>query len=300
VTGRRSCRRPREALTFLAFAGPNLVLFAVFTYWPMLHTLYLSFMDGGLLPGDMRWAGMANYLALARDPAFRRVCLNTVLYALVVVGVAQAAAFLFAHLLNQHVRGRVVFRTLAFTPHMTTPAAAALAWVLLLDPNYGPLASLYGALGVDGPHWLRDSMLALGALMFVGVWKELGFASVFFLAGLQGLPRDCYEAARIDGASRWATLRHLTLPLMSPVIFFLMVSGLIAAMRAFDVVAMMTEGGPVYPDSSLYVYHLYTVAFRRFDIGYAAALAMAFFLVMLAGTLIQFRLARRWVHYDGV
>ena len=295
----RRTRSRREALIFLAFVAPNAALFLTFTYWPMLCTLYLSFTEGGLLPGQIRWAGLDNYVELVSDAAFRRVCINTVLYALVVVGVAQALAFLFAHLLNTPIRGRAVFRTLAFTPHITTPAAAALAWVLLLDPDYGPLGTLYGALGVQGPHWLRDGLLALGALMFVGAWKELGFASVFFLAGLQGLPRDCYEAAEIDGASRWATLRHLTLPLMSPVVFFLLVSGLVAAMRAFDVVAVMSEGGPVYPDSSLYVYHLYTVAFRRFDVGSAAAIAMVFFVVMLLITVVQLRAARRWVHYDG-
>jgi ABC-type sugar transport system permease subunit len=135
--------------------------------------------------------------------------------------------------------------------------------------------------------------------MAVGIWREIGFASLFFLAGLQGLPEECYESAAIDGARPWARLWHLTLPLMSPVIFFLLVSGFIAAMKAFDVVAIMTEGGPVYPSSSVYVYHLYKLAFRDFQSGLASAFAMIFFAVTVLITVIQFRAAARWVHYEN-
>lgn len=298
---RRVLRREwREWLAFVLFTAPGLAVFGVFTYWPILRSAYLSLLDYSPLSAESRFVALANYRRLFADPVFWRVGANTLVYAVSVVCLAQGLAFFLALLLDRPMPGRAVLRTLAFTPYVTATAAAALTWVLLLDPEFGPLSLLYNALGVDGPRWLARSGLALCALIVVGVWREIGFASMFFLAGLQGLPRDCYEAARIDGGSRWQTLRHVTVPLMSPVIFFLLVSGFIAATKAFDVVAMMTEGGPVYPASSTYVYHLYRVAFQHFDFGYASAFAMVFFVVTVCVTLLQFRVARWWVYYEDV
>lgn len=292
-------RNGGEWLWFLAFAGPGLVLFGVFTYWPIARSVYLGFTHWNLLNPSPAWAGLANYHTLLRDEVFRRVCANTALYAVAVVGVAQSLALFLALVLNVELRGRTLFRVLAFTPYVTTPAAAALVWVLMLDPQAGPVAHVYHALGVQGPRWLSSPTLALWALVAVGVWKEIGFATVFFLAGLQSLPRDVLEAASVDGSGPVRTLWHILLPLLSPVVFFLLVSGLIAAAKAFDVVAIMTQGGPVYPDSSTYVYHLYRVAFRDFRAGYASALATVFFGAMVVVTYVQFRLARKWVHYEG-
>ena len=296
----RTIRRNwREWLTFLAFVAPNLILFAAFTYWPIVHTFILSFQKWNLLAPEPEWRGLQNYTALLRDPVFWRVTANTIAYAAVVVAVAQSCAFFLALLLNYPIRGRTLFRTVAFLPHVTATAAAALVWVLMLHPRFGPLAAIYNAAGVEGPNFLSSTSLALVALMIVGIWKEIGFASLFFLAGLQGLPAECYESAAIDGARPWTRLRHITVPLMSPVIFFLLVSGSIAAIKAFDVVAIMTEGGPVYPSSSVYVYHLYKVAFRDYQSGLASAFAMIFFSVTVLITAIQFRAAARWVHYEN-
>jgi ABC-type sugar transport system permease subunit len=158
------------------------------------------------------------------------------------------------------------------------------------------LSFLYNLTGTEGPHWLASSSLALWAIVLVGIWRETGFAALFFLAGLQGLPRECFESARIDGASRWAMLRHITLPLMTPVIFFLSITGTIAAVKMFETVAIMTEGGPVYPASSTYVYHLYRVGFRDFQMGYASAFAVVFFGLTMAFAVAQFRAAERWVY----
>lgn len=290
-------RNGREWLTFLLFAAPNLVLFAVFTYWPILRSFTLSFTKWNLLSPAPKWAGLTNYRTLFVDPIFWRVALNTLIYAVTVIAVAQACAFLLALLLNRPLRGRAFFRTVAFLPHVTTTAVAALVWVIVLHPHYGPLSSLYAALGVNGPNWLESTGLALLAVIAVGIWKEVGFASLFFLAGLQGLPADCYEAAALDGARPLSRLWHITIPLMSPVIFFLLVTGFIAATKAFDSVAIMTEGGPVYPASSTYVYHLYKVGFRDFQAGLASALACVFFIFTVAITALQFRMASRWVHY---
>lgn len=292
-------RDKREWLAFLAFVAPNFILFTVFTYWPIVYSFFLSFTRWNFLTPDRENVGWANYTRLADDPAFWEVLGNTLTYAISVVLIAQGLAFFLALLLNRRVPGQPFFRTIAFTPHITTTAAAALVWILLLDPRLGPLSAVYNLLGVPGPRWLASSTLALWAIIIVGIWKEIGFSSVFFLAGLQGINQDYYEAAEVDGASGFAVLRHVTIPLMTPVIFFLMVSGFIQAIKAFDVVAIMTEGGPVYPASATYVYHLYQLAFRNFRAGYASAFAIIFFVVIIAVTLFQLKFSERWVHYGG-
>lgn len=292
-------KNKKNYLTFLAFMAPNLILFGVFTYWPIVYSIYLSFLRWNFLTPDRRFIYFENYTRLVQDADFWTVTGNTLTYALSVVIIAQINAFFLAILLNRQIFGQSFFRTVAFTPHITTTAAAALVWALVLNPTFGPLSYLYSAMGVPGINWLNSVALALWAIVIVGVWKEIGFSSVFFLAGLQGINQEYYEAARVDGASGWAILRHITLPLMTPVIFFLSVSGLIAAIKAFDIVAIMTEGGPVYPASSTYVYHLYQLAFRNFRAGYASAFAIIFFIIMIGLTIIQIRGSERWVHYEG-
>jgi len=300
ATVRRKWRRnKREYLTFLAFVAPNLILFGVFTYWPIVYSIYLSFLRWNFLTPSGDFVYFDNYIRLFNDPDIRTVVGNTLTYALSVVIMAQSLAFFLAILLNRQLKGQPFFRTVAFTPHITTTAAAALVWALVLNPTFGPLSYIYSALGVPGINWLNSVALALWAIVLVGVWKEIGFASVFFLAGLQGINKEYYEAARVDGAAGLATLRHITLPLMTPVIFFLSVSGLIAAMKAFDIVAIMTEGGPVYPASSTYVFHLYQLAFRNFRAGYASTFALMFFVMMIILTIIQIKGSERWVHYEG-
>lgn len=292
-------RNKKEYLAFLAFVAPNLILFGVFTYWPIVYSIYLSFLKWNFLTPTRQFIYFDNYTRLFNDPDFWTVTGNTLTYALSVVIIAQSLAFFLAILLNRKIFGQPFFRTVAFTPHITTTAAAALVWAFVLNPSFGPLSYIYNAFGVPGINWLNSVALALWAIVIVGIWKEIGFASVFFLAGLQGINQEYYEAARVDGASGWAILRHITIPLMTPVIFFLSVSGLIAAIKAFDIVAVMTEGGPVYPASSTYVFHLYQLAFRNFRAGYASAFALIFFVIMIILTVIQIKGSERWVHYEG-
>lgn len=297
---RRKWRRnKKDYVAFLAFVAPNLILFGVFTYWPIVYSIYLSFLKWNFLTPTSQFVYFENYSRLFQDPDIWTVVRNTLTYALSVVIIAQSLAFFLAILLNRKIFGQPFFRTVAFTPHITTTAAAALVWAFVLNPSFGPLSYLYNAMGVPGINWLNSVALALWAIVIVGVWKEIGFSSVFFLAGLQGINREYYEAARVDGASGLAILRHITLPLMTPVIFFLSVSGLIAAIKAFDIVAIMTEGGPVYPASSTYVYHLYQLAFRNFRAGYASTFALMFFVIMILLTIIQVKGSERWVHYEG-
>ncbi len=295
--GRRG-RTRRDAGWFLLLAGPNLALLAVFTFRPIVYNVWISLTSWRLPARTREFVGLENYARLLDDGEFWRVLLNTAIYALGVVVVAQTLAFLLALALNGRGRVTAMLRTLAFLPHVTLTVAAAIAWLLVLDPRQGPAAGVYDALGLEGPRWLADSRLALPTLMLVGAWKEIGFAALFFLAALQNLPDTPYEAARIEGARPWQAGWHLTLPMMTPAIFFLGVSGLIAASKTFDTAAVMTQGGPVYPDSSVFVYHLYTLGFREYQIGYASAFASAMWMLLLIGTAIQFRMSRRWVSYD--
>lgn len=296
---RATSKHSREWLTFLAFVAPNLLLFGLFTYWPIVYSAYISLTEWKGGRHAQLLVGLRNYADLLTDLVFWRVVVNTTVYAVVVVGVAQVAAFTLALMLNQRPFGHRILKTFAFTPYVTMPAAAAVVWVLIMDPKLGPMSLLYDLVNAPPTSWLSSPRLALWALITLGIWREIAFALVFFLAGLQGLPQECYEAARIDGSSRFATLRHLTIPLMTPVIFFLIVSGLIAAGKVFEAVAILTQGGPVYPASSTYVYHLYRLAFVDFDFGHASALATLFFGAMVILTAGQLRLARRWVHYDA-
>lgn len=291
-------RRRREWLTFLMFAGPNLVLFGLFTYWPVLYSIYLSLTDWNLIAANPAFVGLGNYAELLTSAESWRVAGNTLIYAVCVVVSAQVIAFGLALLLNRPVPARALFRTLAFTPYVTTTAAAALAFVLLLDPRLGPLSGVYRAFGVDGPDLLRSGVGSLTAIIIVGSWKEIGIATVFFLAGLQAIDHSLRESASLEGAGAWAQTRYITIPLMTPVIFFLGMAGFIAALKTFESVYMMTEGGPVYPDSSTYVFHLYKTAFRDFRAGLASALAVIFFALTVLMTGAQFRFARRWVHYE--
>jgi multiple sugar transport system permease protein/sn-glycerol 3-phosphate transport system permease protein len=299
IIRRKWRRNKKDYLAFLAFVAPNLILFGVFTYWPIVYSIYLSLLKWNFLRPNPEFIYFQNYIRLFQDPAFWTVTGNTLTYALSVVIIAQSLAFFLAIMLNYRLIGQPFFRTISFTPHITTTAAAALVWAFVLNPTFGPLSYIYNTLGVPGINWLNSVALALWAVIIVGIWKEIGFSSVFFLAGLQGINQEYYEAARVDGASRLAILRHITLPLMTPVIFFLSVSGFIAAIKAFDIVAIMTEGGPVYPASSTYVYHLYQLAFRNFRAGYASAFALIFFVIMILLTIIQVKGSDRWVHYEA-
>ena len=295
----RSWRKNRrEWLTFLAFSAPNLLLFIVFTYYPVLYNAYLSLMSWDMLSPQPVFIGLRNFQRLFTDVDFWHVLGNTLTYALSVVLLAQGLAFLLALLLNRRAGGMRFFRTVAFLPQVTMTVAAALVWSLLLDPRAGPLSLLYDILGVQGPRWLVSSTLALWAIVLLGIWREVGFSTFFFLAGLQGIEREIIDAARVDGASPFDLLTRITIPLMTPIAYLLMVTGFIQALKVFDAVAIMTEGGPVYPASATYVYHLYKLAFRDFQAGYAASLAVVFFIATVGFAYIQICLSRRWVQYE--
>ncbi len=291
-----SHRQRQERLTFLAFIAPNFILFAVFTFWPLLYGFILSFTKWNMISPIKQVVGLENYLTMLREPIFWKVLGNTFYLAAGSIVVRLVLALALALLLNQKLAGRDAYRAIIFSPTFTTGAAVALVWTWIFHQHYGLLRVPLNFLGIQSPAWLSDVRWTMPAIIIVTIWKGLGYDMVIFLAGLQSIPIELYEAARVDGAGRWSLFRNVTLPMLSPITFFLVVTSTIGALQAFDIVAVMTGGGPLN-SSKVYVYYLYENAFKWFKVGYASALAIVLFLIILAITIIQVRLSQRWVHY---
>jgi len=289
-------RKLTNWLAFLGFTAPNFILLAVFTFWPIAYSLYLSFFRWNMIAPVKTFVGLENYARMLKDPVFWQVLRNTGVLAAGTVFIKLSIALFLAVLLNQKIRGRNAYRAIVFSPTFTTSVAIAMVWGWILDPYYGLLKLPLHWLGLRSPNWLLDPQWALPGVMIVVIWAGIGYDMVIFLAGLQGIPIDLYEAARVDGASRWSLFWRITFPLLSPTTFFLLVISIVGAFKAFDIVAVMTGGGPLN-SSNVYVYYLYQNAFRWFKAGYASALAMVLFVIILVITVIQVRLSRRWVHY---
>lgn len=291
-----STQERHERRLFVLLLAPNLLLFAVFTYWPLLYNAYLSFVNWNFVRARKRWVGFANYLDVLGDRQFWLIVRNTVVF----VGVSATATLLLglllALLLNQRLRYRDAARAVIFSPVVLSGAAIAVVWSYIFDPRYGLLDQIIGAVGLRSPDWLNDPRYALTAVIIVYVWKNLGYAVVVFLAGLQGIPRDYYDAARVDGAGAWQRFWNVTLPGLSPIAFFLSVTTLLACFQSFDIIKVLTNGGPANASTTLIVY-LYELGFVSYDAGEAGVVAMLLFAVMLVLTLAQVRWAERQVQY---
>ena len=295
---RRGSRRfwQQEWFLFLLFVGPNLLLFGVFSYWPMIYNAYLSLVRWNMIAPTKTWVGIGNYAYLFGDRTFRLVLQNSLVFTVGAVGGSLLLGLATALLLNQRLRGRDAARAVLFAPTLLSGAAIGIVWVYVFDPRFGLLAQFLGFLNLASPNWLGDPFWALPAVIIVYVWKNVGFATVIYLAGLQAIPRDLYEAARVDGAGVWWRFRSVTLPMLSPITFFLVVTALLNSFQAFDIIRVMTEGGPVNATNTL-IYYVYEQGFIAFNAGRAAAAAMVLFVVMLAITLFQLRVGEERVHY---
>lgn len=278
------------------FVAPLILGLIVFTYGPVLAAFVLSFTKGDYI-STPKWIGLGNYGALLDDKLFWKSLNNTLYYVAGVVPVGMALSLLLALAMNQKLRGIVVFRTIFFLPTISSSVAISLMWLWIYNPEYGALNFLLDQVGIKGPAWLSSPDWAMPAVMIMAVWRGLGYNMLIYLAGLQGIPEIYYEAADIDGAGPWAKFWNITLPMLSPTNFMLLILGLIGAFQVFEYTYVMTSGGPVYSTLTL-VLHVYNNAFRNFQMGYASALAYVVFFVLLILTMIQFWLQRRWVHYE--
>jgi len=289
----------RKALEGYLYIAPFLIGFLVFTAYPLLASFYLSFTSYNII-SDPTWIGLENYQrAFFQDNQFWAALGRTAKYALMVVPLGIACSLLAAMLLNQGFRGTSIFRTFFFLPSITPIIASVLIWLWLLQPSIGVVNYLLSLIGVPGPPWVQSTTWAVPSLVILSLWNTAGGSRmIVFLAGLQGVPQELYEASHIDGASAWQRFWNVTVPMISPTIFFNLVISVIGALSVFSVAYIGTQGGPAYA-TYFYVYHLYTTAFQFNLMGYASAVAWMFLLIVLALTVIQFGLQKRWVFYAG-
>lgn len=293
---RASLAERREWLLFALLVGPNLFLFSVFTYWPLVYNGYLSFVRWDLLAPIKIWVGWDNYIQLFTSPAFGAILLNTLVFTFGSVLAICILGLGIALLLNQKLIGRNLVRGVVFSPVMLSGAAIGIVWIYIFDPRYGLLDIPIRALGFRSPNWLLDPDWAMLAVIIVHVWKNIGYAVVIYLAGLQAIPKELYEAALVDGAGSWARFRAVTLPGLSPVVFFLVLTTILTGFQSFDIIKVMTDGGPVDATTTL-IYYLYEEGFVAFNAGRAGVAAVVLFVAMLSFTLVQMVYSERNVHY---
>lgn len=282
----------RRATTALLFLGPALLVLVAFVALPAVQALITSFTDASGF-GDPAWVGFQNYIDALTSPRVLRALLNTMLYAAMYAPAVIAVGLGAALLLNRDdIPFRGFFRTAIFLPFVISMAVASIAWSFLLDPNLGLVTYWLSLLGIDIGNLFGDAVTALPAVTAVAVWKNFGYFMVIFLAGLQGVPRHLYEAARLDGAGRWRTFLAVTLPGLRSTMTFVVIFALIGAFQAFDQIYIMTQGGPDHSTETL-VYRIYTDGFRDFRLGFASALSYLLLVLTLVLGLIQLRINAR-------
>jgi len=287
----------REARTAYSLISPWIIGFIVFTLGPMVASFYFSFTDYSIAKSP-NWVGFANFLEMFfKDYRFWHSLKVTLTYAIFAIPMGLILGLLLALLLNTNVPGISLWRTLYYTPSVVSGVAVAILWAYLFNPQYGLINWMLSLINIKGPGWLNSPDWALWALIIMSLWG-VGGGMIIYLAGLQGIPTTLYEAAEVDGATKIRQFFSITLPLITPVLFYNMVIGIISTFQIFTQVYVMTAGGPV--ESTLfYNLYLYNNAFRYQRMGYASALAWILFIIVLVMTLLVFRSSAMWVYYEG-
>jgi multiple sugar transport system permease protein len=286
----------REERTFYLFISLWIVGLVLFDAGPIAASFILSLTDWSML-GDPNWIGLSNYDRMVNDSTFFTALWNSVYFGVGSVGLGVTVSFLLALLLNQPVLGVSLFRTIFYLPAVVSGIAVAILWTNILHPDYGLINGALARIGINGPGWLQSPDWAMPGLILMSVWGA-GGSMVIFLAGLQGVPQHLYEAASIDGAGWWRKFWNVTIPMMSPVIFYNLVVGFIVSLQSFVLILIMTDGRPANSTLVLGLY-LYRNAFTYLDLGYASALAWVLLIVILIITAIQFIAAKFWVYYEA-
>jgi multiple sugar transport system permease protein len=288
--------RLRTILEAYLFLLPSFIGLLVFLLLPIIAVAVLSLFNWGLL-SNPKFIGLQNYDTLFHSPVIWHSLLVTIYYVLLNIPAQTVLALLLALLVNKKLPGIGIFRTLFVVPWMATPVAMGIVWRWIFDPQYGSLNEFLATIGIHGPTWLTSLGWALPAVAAVNIWQYVGYNMLFFLAGLQGIPEYLYEAARIDGATPVGTFFSITLPLLNPTLFFVLVTDVIGSFQVFDTVFVMTQGGPEQ-NTTTFNFLLYREAFQYFHTGYAAALSMVLFVIIASITLIQALYFRNRTVYD--
>ncbi|WP_407567039.1 carbohydrate ABC transporter permease [Polymorphospora sp. A560] len=288
--------RRRDQLAGLLFVSPQLLGSIIFVLLPLGLVVYYSLHEWNVLADTFDFVGAENYRALADDPNLPSVLGATGLFSLGLVVLNLSLALLLAVLLNQKLRGTVVFRTLFFSPVVVSLVAWTIVWGFLLQDN-GGINGLLDTIGVDGPNWLRGEATAMLSVVVVQVLKNVGLNMVLFLAALQGVPAELYEAARVEGAGRWTQFRKITVPLISPTILLTSIITVVGSLQVFAQIAVLTQGGPG-TSTTVLVYYLYQQAFQFHHFGYGATLSVLLFGIVLVLTVVQWQMRKRWVFHE--
>lgn len=284
--------RRRNTRIGWSFILPNFIGFALLTLVPVVALFYISFTNWDVF-GKATWIGLQNFQRLLHDSSFHTALWNTIYYSAVHIPLTMVLSLGLALLLNRKLRGVAFFRTAAFFPYITSIVAITTVWNLLFSPEYGPINQMLRFIGVDSPPgWTNSATWAMPAVIIVGTWREMGYYMILFLAGLQTVPRELYEAARMDGANAWQRFRNVTMPCMRPTTFFVTVMLTIGSFKVFDIILLMTNGGPGQATLVLSQF-IYQKGFVEFKFGYASAASIALFLICIVVTIVQFVVNKR-------
>lgn len=286
----------REALTFYFCVSPWVLGFVLFTAGPMIASVWFGLTDWNFI-SPPSFIGVGNYVELINDPLFVKSLANTAYYTFASVPLGLIGGLLVALLMNQNLPGITVFRTIYYLPSVVSGVAVAMLWKWIFDPNYGMLNETLKLVGIRGPQWIYSMQWVIPSFVIMSLWG-VGGAMIIYLAGLQGVPTELYEAASLDGAGPWRKLWTITIPMISPVIFFNLIMGVIGSFQIFTSSLIMTQGGPNNA-SLFYVLYLYRNAFDYFDAGYASSLAWVLFIIIILFTFLTFRSSALWVYYEG-
>jgi len=273
-----------------------MIHFIMFTSLPVFAVLFLSFTNYSILSAP-KFIGIDNYLRVFNDDVFWTSAGNTAFYALTTVPVTVILSLLAAVMLNQSFVGRALYRVAFFVPHVTSTAAISVVWLFLYNAQFGLINFFLERIGIEGRAWLERPETAMWAIIVMSIWRGLGGNMVIFIAGLQGVPAILYEAAAIDGANRWKTFWNITLPMLTPATFFVLVTSFIGSFQVYEQVYMMTNGGPGYATTTI-VHQIYQQAFLHFKLGYASAVAVFLFILILVVTLINNKLLKSDIEYN--
>lgn len=292
-----------EAFWGYAFIAPTVLGVLIFSIAPILFSFGMSFTDWDSLTEPI-FIGLTNYKNMLVDPTIRQEVRNTLLYTFGTVPLTLVFSLILANALNKKIPGKGVFRTLYFLPVVTMPVAVAMVWRWLLNSEFGVVNQVLGFFGINAPMWLGDPQYVMWAIILVVVWSQVGYNMIILLAGLQGISDSYYEAADIEGASEWKKFTRITIPLLSPSIFFITITMLMNAFKAFDIIYVFSGSGkdmaqgPVLDATRTMVYGIFERGFNFMDMGYASAEAVFLFLIILIITVFQFIMQKKWVNYD--
>ena len=297
TSAKKNSLRARKTLVAYSFIMPNLIGFFVFTFVPIVFSLFLSFCewDSG---NPIKFVGLKNFIYMfTKDNRFRISLLNTVYYTVVTVPVTLALSLFLAILMNKPLKGRVFFRSVLFFPYVASLVAIAVVWMALFNPDRGPVNNVLMAIGISNPpRWAASTTWAMPTIIGLTVWKGMGYYMIVYLAALQGVSRDLYEAASLDGANKWQQFINITWPCVTPTTFYILVLLMVSTFKSYDIMYITTQGGPGEATKVL-AYHIYNQAFVSAKFGYASAVAMILLAIIVLVTLVQFRFEKKFTSY---